>query len=145
MTKKVSSVKSGVSNTHGIIFEKTHKVALLKKLLMGLVLICHQHNNKDLSHLQSLSAGMQVNTRYVLFLMMHLWRSLCTLYLLACQLRVTIGNSGLCCCAGNKSTPSPIPCLSSRCIWKSRPEMFVLYCTKSNCLAHGSRDYLHQQ
>ena len=36
MTKKGSFVKTGVSNTHGIIFEKTHKAALLKKLLMGL-------------------------------------------------------------------------------------------------------------
>ena len=30
---------------------------------------------------------------------MYLWWSLCTLYLLACQVRVTIGDSGLCCCA----------------------------------------------
>ena len=29
---------------------------------------------------------------------MHLWWSLCTLYLLACQVRVTVGDSGLCCC-----------------------------------------------
>ena len=29
---------------------------------------------------------------------MYLWWSFCTLYLHACQLRVTIGNSGLCCC-----------------------------------------------
>ena len=28
----------------------------------------------------------------------HLWWSLCTLYLLACQVRVTAGDSGLCCC-----------------------------------------------
>ena len=29
---------------------------------------------------------------------MYLWRSLCTLYLHACQVRFTVGNSGLCCC-----------------------------------------------
>ena len=30
---------------------------------------------------------------------MYLWWSLCTLYLLACQVRVTVGGSaGLCCC-----------------------------------------------
>ena len=29
---------------------------------------------------------------------MYLWWSLCTLYLHACQMRVTIGDSGLCCC-----------------------------------------------
>ena len=28
---------------------------------------------------------------------MYLWWSLCTMYLLACYVRVTIGNSGLCC------------------------------------------------
>ena len=31
------------------------------------------------------------------FLRMYLWWSLCTLYLHACQVRVTVGNSGLCC------------------------------------------------
>ena len=30
---------------------------------------------------------------------MYLWWSLCTLYLHACQVRVTVGDSGLCCCA----------------------------------------------
>ena len=29
---------------------------------------------------------------------MYLWWSLCTLYLHACQVRVTVGDSGLCCC-----------------------------------------------
>ena len=32
-------------------------------------------------------------------LRMYLWWSLCTLYLHACQVRVTVGNSCLCCCA----------------------------------------------
>ena len=31
-------------------------------------------------------------------LRMYLWWSLCALYLLACLMRVTVGNSGLCCC-----------------------------------------------
>ena len=31
-------------------------------------------------------------------LRMYLWWSLCTLYLHACQVRVTVGDSGLCCC-----------------------------------------------
>ena len=29
---------------------------------------------------------------------MHFWWSLCTLYLHACRVRVTVGDSGLCCC-----------------------------------------------
>ena len=29
---------------------------------------------------------------------MYLWQSLCTLYLHACQVRVTVGGLGLCCC-----------------------------------------------
>ena len=33
----------------------------------------------------------------------YLWWSLCTFYLVACQVRVTVGSSGLCCC---------IPCYS---------------------------------
>ena len=32
------------------------------------------------------------------YLRIHLWWSLCTLYLPACQVRVTVGDSGLCCC-----------------------------------------------
>ena len=32
------------------------------------------------------------------FLRMYLWRSLCTLYLLACQVTLTVGDSGLCWC-----------------------------------------------
>ena len=31
-------------------------------------------------------------------LRMYLWWSLCTLYLHACEVRVTVGDSGLCCC-----------------------------------------------
>ena len=42
----------------------------------------HKYNDKDLRHLQR----------------MYLWWSLCTLYLHACQVRVTAGDSGLCCC-----------------------------------------------
>ena len=29
---------------------------------------------------------------------MYLWQSLCTLYLLKCQVRITVGDSGLYCC-----------------------------------------------
>ena len=32
------------------------------------------------------------------FLRMYLWWSLCAWYLHACQVRVTVGDSGLCCC-----------------------------------------------
>ena len=39
-----------------------------------------------------------------LLLRMNLWRSSCTLYLPACQVRVTVGDSGLCCC---------VPCYTS--------------------------------
>ena len=35
---------------------------------------------------------------YVYLQRMYLWWSLCTLYLHACQVRVTTGDSGLCCC-----------------------------------------------
>ena len=39
----------------------------------------------------------QLHQRYIL-MRMHLWWSLCTLCLHACQVRVTIGDSSLCCC-----------------------------------------------
>ena len=65
-------------------------------------------HNKGLSHLQLLSPGMHVNTRHINstrgtssneeLLRMYLWWSLCTLYLHACQVRVTIGDSGHCVC-----------------------------------------------
>ena len=32
------------------------------------------------------------------FLVMYFWCSLCSLYLLACQVGVTVGDSGFCCC-----------------------------------------------
>ena len=33
-----------------------------------------------------------------MFLRMYLWWSLCTLHLHACQVKLTVGDSGLCCC-----------------------------------------------
>ena len=45
--------------------------------------------------------GMSIIYIYIgviLFLRMYLWWGLCTLYLLAFQVRVPIGDSGLCCC-----------------------------------------------
>ena len=42
--------------------------------------------------------GMWINKGYINFLRMYLWWSLCPLYLHTCQGRVTVGNSGLCCC-----------------------------------------------
>ena len=46
---------------------------------------------------------------------MYLWWSLCTLYLHACQVRVTVGDSGLCCCTcvtyfEGELTPSCVCC-----------------------------------
>ena len=37
-------------------------------------------------------------TQVLFYLRVYLWWSLCTLHLHACQVRVTIGDSGLCCC-----------------------------------------------
>ena len=39
---------------------------------------------------------------------MHLWCSLCTLYLRACQVRVTMGESGLCCCVCFERLSTPL-------------------------------------
>ena len=58
--------------------------------------------------LYTLSSGMRVNTRYIndtrgtsskvyVHPQVYLWWSLCTLCLHTCQVRVTVGNSGLCC------------------------------------------------
>ena len=47
---------------------------------------------------QQLAAGLEVGSESFFFLRMCLWWSLCTLCLLACQVRVTVGGSGFCCC-----------------------------------------------
>ena len=39
---------------------------------------------------------------------MHLWCSLCTLYLRACQVRVTMGDLGLCCCVCFERLSTPL-------------------------------------
>ena len=43
---------------------------------------------------------------------MYLWWSLRILYLLACLVKVTIGNSGLCCCVQVMSSASELPLCS---------------------------------
>ena len=48
-------------------------------------------------HQRILSPGMRANTRYINSIRGCLWWSLCTCYLLACHVRVTVGDSGLCC------------------------------------------------
>ena len=48
-------------------------------------------------HQRILSPGMRANTRYINSIRGCLWWSLCTCYLLACQVRITVGDSGLCC------------------------------------------------
>ena len=60
----------------------------------------HLHTPFSLS-LISLAVSVDVKHHVYLlnpFLRMYFWWSLCTLYLHACQVRVTIGDSGLCCC-----------------------------------------------
>ena len=39
-----------------------------------------------------------INILRMYILRLYLWWSLCTLYLHACKVRVTVGDSGLCCC-----------------------------------------------
>ena len=70
----------------------------------------HKHSGEDQSQLQHQSPDMQVKTRYInstrstssnttlASQRMYLWWSLCTLYLLTCQVRTTVGKLGLCCC-----------------------------------------------
>ena len=53
---------------------------------------------------------------------MYFWWSLCPLYLHACQVRVAVGDSGLCCCTRvtyfkNKLTPLLVD--SARALWAS--------------------------
>jgi len=50
----------------------------------------HKHNNKDLSRLWSLSPGMRVNTRYTNSTRSTSEVGSSTLYLLACQVTVTV-------------------------------------------------------
>ena len=49
-------------------------------------------------HQRYAEAVTVVEFMYLVLQGVHLWWSLCTLYLFECEVRVTIGDSGLCCC-----------------------------------------------
>ena len=53
---------------------------------------------------------------------LYLWWNLCTLFLLACQVRVTLGDSDLCCCVCVMSfarSLAPLCADSARALWAS--------------------------
>ena len=57
--------------------------------------------------------------------MIYLWRSLCTLYLHVCHVRVTVGDSGLCCCTCvTYSERKLTPLLAVSKEFKLRPGIF---------------------
>ena len=78
-------------HTHGThALTHTHACTHQTRKLISTQKTSHKHNSKDPSRLRYLSSGMRVNTRYVNSIRMYLWWSLCTLNLLACQVRVTV-------------------------------------------------------
>ena len=61
-----------------------------------------KQNKAQFAHAESTHKGVNYRPKSVTQVQqqrpeMYLWWSLCTLYLHACQVRVTIGDSGLCC------------------------------------------------
>ena len=61
----------------------------------------------------------------------YLWSSLCILYLLACQVRVTIGNTGLC-----LQTPLSVDCCHCNSHFSNHnmPFHMLLFSCKTECL-----------
>ena len=64
------------------------------------VRVCLCGSGEDTWSVFSLQIGEQCECFFLLLFLkiMYLWWRLRTLYLLACQMRVTVGDSGLCCC-----------------------------------------------
>ena len=54
---------------------------------------------------------------------MYYWWNLCALYLLACQVRVTVGDSGLCCCVCCDVFRVPVNSL----VWRKRCYPYCRY------------------
>ena len=87
-----------------ILIEQPHNACKQKTMLIfkSLCLLCFQAETIHMlsshcvwNHIQTTIQHLQTE-KYAHF--MYLWWSWCTLYLHAGQVRVTAGNSGLCCC-----------------------------------------------
>ena len=59
--------------------------------------IVQQHLQLGTLSGQWMASATVVSEKAVAGLRLYRWWSLCTLYLHACQMRVTVGNSGFCC------------------------------------------------
>ena len=74
---------------------------------------------------------------------MYIRWSLCTLYLHACQLRVTVGDSGHCCCTGVtyfESKLTPLLVDSARTLWASFCFRFT-YSTSLSQVSHSQQSH----
>ena len=88
----------------------THQDASNTRELISAQQTSHKDSNKDLSCLRVYN--YKPHQRYMY---MYLWWSLCTLYLHACQVRVTVGNSSLCRCT----------CVTSMYLWQSLCTLYL--------------------
>ena len=118
-TKPVLSLTQSV-DCFRTIWNRTRPRALVQNQhtmeLISARKMSHKTNNKDLRMYLWWSSC----TLYLLDLRMYLWWSSCTLYWLACHVRVTVGDSGLCCCVCVTSferclTPSCADCFWTKC------------------------------
>ena len=79
--------------------------------------MCLCHNKCSFEPFMCLDRVYTSNVK-LLSLRMCLWRSLCSLYLLACQMKVTVGDSGLCCCVYvTLSSANQFPCVLIGISW----------------------------
>ena len=73
------------------------------------------------------------NKVHTLHQWIYLWWSLCTLYILVCQVRVTIGDSGLCCCVCVTSVERQLTplCVDYHVVSRT---VFCFSCPRQRCL-----------
>ena len=81
---------------------RTHKVSNYiqqrsYEIYMAITVYNLTKNEKELEHRKKILKRSSGTTVFEAIVRIYLWWSSCTLYLLACQVRVTVGDSGLCC------------------------------------------------
>ena len=112
VTKTISQKASSYSLVHFSLPKKERPLPLWK-----FDVACYNQHTRELISTQNMWHG-------------YLWLSLCALYLHACQVRVTAGNSGLCCCTCVmyfECQLTPLCVDSAWALWASFSFRFVVF------------------
>ena len=97
---RISSRKTKLFTRYGISFAQVECIQLQCPALLRNILHFTTANQAGKSQARPTNAhhlrALRSTTCWLK--RMYLWRSWCTVYSLACHVRVTVGDSGLCCC-----------------------------------------------